>query len=157
MQRSDRNPGRGFIIRRARHHFHSLLAAQQCTSLAMTATQMMKFADAAIQPNRSKRKHFAVFPEALVEPCIKVGTSEFGCCAQCGMPLRRSDGMSGGRFTCEHDGGDVVPCTVLDPFMGSGTTGAVAKRLGRNFVGIEINEQDCLDAAERIVAIGGVG
>lgn len=29
--------------------------------------------------------------------------------------------------------------TVLDPFMGSGTTGMVAKRLGRNFVGCEIN------------------
>ena len=29
--------------------------------------------------------------------------------------------------------------TVLDPFTGSGTTGVVAKRLGRNFVGCEIN------------------
>lgn len=29
--------------------------------------------------------------------------------------------------------------TVLDPFMGSGTTGAVAKKLNRNFVGIEID------------------
>ena len=27
--------------------------------------------------------------------------------------------------------------TVLDPFMGTGTTGAVAKKLGRNFIGIE--------------------
>lgn len=42
--------------------------------------------------------------------------------------------------------GDVV----LDPFFGSGTTGAVAKRLGRHFVGIE-REQAYIDAArERI-------
>ncbi|MEP9370933.1 site-specific DNA-methyltransferase [Mesorhizobium sp. KR1-2] len=38
--------------------------------------------------------------------------------------------------------GDVV----LDPFFGSGTTGAVAKRLGRHFVGIE-REQEYIDAA----------
>ena len=42
---------------------------------------------------------------------------------------------------------------VLDPFFGSGTTGAVAKRLGRNFVGIE-REQDYIDAASaRIAAV----
>jgi len=29
--------------------------------------------------------------------------------------------------------------TVLDPFMGSGTTGVACQRLGRNFIGIEIN------------------
>ncbi|TKT81161.1 site-specific DNA-methyltransferase [Aquamicrobium sp. LC103] len=38
--------------------------------------------------------------------------------------------------------GDVV----LDPFFGSGTTGAVAKRLGRHFVGVE-REQSYIDAA----------
>ena len=40
--------------------------------------------------------------------------------------------------------GDVV----LDPFFGTGTTGAVAKRLGRNFVGIE-REQDYINAASK--------
>ena len=32
--------------------------------------------------------------------------------------------------------------TVLDPFMGSGTTAQVAQELGREWVGIELNEED---------------
>jgi len=32
-----------------------------------------------------------------------------------------------------------VPCTVLDPFSGASTTGVVATRLGRDFIGIELN------------------
>jgi len=39
------------------------------------------------------------------------------------------------------------PCIVLDPFIGSGTTGKVALRLGRNFVGIEISERYVHDIA----------
>jgi len=31
--------------------------------------------------------HFATFPEALVTPCIKAGTSEKGCCPECGSPM----------------------------------------------------------------------
>ncbi|MBK1622679.1 site-specific DNA-methyltransferase [Afifella marina] len=43
--------------------------------------------------------------------------------------------------------------TVLDPFFGTGTTGAVAKKLGRHFIGIE-REQSYIDAAEaRIEAV----
>jgi site-specific DNA-methyltransferase (adenine-specific) len=38
--------------------------------------------------------------------------------------------------------------TVLDPFMGSGTTGVAAVRLGRKFIGIEI-EQKYFDIARR--------
>jgi modification methylase len=46
---------------------------------------------------------------------------------------------------------------ILDPFFGSGTTGAVAKRLGRHFVGIE-REQDYIDAASaRIEAVEPLG
>jgi DNA modification methylase len=33
--------------------------------------------------------HFATFPEKLVEPCIKAGTSERGCCPKCGAPWER--------------------------------------------------------------------
>ena len=39
---------------------------------------------------------------------------------------------------------------ILDPFMGSGTTGAVAKRLGRNFVGIEKEKFYIEEATKRI-------
>jgi DNA modification methylase len=60
--------------------------------------------------------HSAVFPEALVERCVRAGTA--------------------------------VNDIVLDPFCGSGTAGAVALRLGRQFWGIEINPE-YLKIAER--------
>ena len=43
--------------------------------------------------------------------------------------------------------------TVMDPFFGTGTTGAVAKKLGRNYIGLE-RDQSYADAAQaRIDAI----
>lgn len=39
---------------------------------------------------------------------------------------------------------------VLDPFIGSGTTAAAAKELGRRYIGIEINKEYCKHAKERI-------
>lgn len=33
--------------------------------------------------------HYAVFPEELIEPCIKAGTSEKGCCPTCGAGMGR--------------------------------------------------------------------
>ncbi len=41
------------------------------------------------------------------------------------------------------------PGIVLDPFMGSGTTGIVAKKLGRDFIGFEINQEYVNMANER--------
>ena len=39
---------------------------------------------------------------------------------------------------------------VFDPFLGSGTTSVVAKKLGRNYCGIEMNQEYCLWAEKRL-------
>lgn len=44
---------------------------------------------------------------------------------------------------------------VLDPFMGSGTTGAAAKRLARSFIGIDISTDYCAMAARRLLDVKG--
>jgi DNA modification methylase len=56
-----------------------------------------------------KGAHFATYPTALIEPCIKAGS-------------RIND-------------------IVFDPFMGSGTTAQVAKQLGRQYLGCELNKE----------------
>lgn len=65
--------------------------------------------------------HFAVFPEALIEPCVKAGSPK--------------DGL------------------VLDPFLGSGTTAMVSKRLGRRYVGIELVDDYVKLAHDRIASV----
>lgn len=40
--------------------------------------------------------------------------------------------------------------TVLDPFSGSGTTGAAALKEGRNYIGIEINPDTCKIQEQRL-------
>jgi DNA modification methylase len=57
--------------------------------------------------------------------------------------------------TCTCTAGNPVPCTVLDPFNGAGTTGLVALQYGRRYVGIDISAEYLnmskrrLDAASR--------
>lgn len=139
-----------------------------------------------------KGAHFATFPTTLVEPCILAGTSEKGCCAQCGTPYERlvekgepilqawsqngagqydlsegsmrrtgiEDGSTlkhviptitvGWARGCNCDTNEIVPCTVLDPFAGSGTTLATAKGLGRYGIGCELNPDYAKLAEKRI-------
>lgn len=49
-----------------------------------------------------------------------------------------------------------IPTTslVIDPFLGSGTTGVVCKRLGYNFTGIEFDQETCEYASKRIKGEG---
>lgn len=135
--------------------------------------------------------HFAVFPQALPETCILAGTSEKGCCHDCGTPWVRIVEEFGGRDwrndkmkpkgipgemmgegsnkrgqsstplndtkqrittgwkpACDCPEQDPVPCRILDPFSGSATTGMVANKLGRDYVGLDLNES-YLELAQR--------
>lgn len=115
--------------------------------------------------------HFATFPRKLIEPCILAGTSERGCCSECGAPRVRMTEPTGHvnrreaahvpgnsatkvdstgwkptrvatdnwRPSCGHDA-PTVPCLVLDPFIGSGTTGIVAEQFGRRWIGLDLSE-----------------
>ena len=60
----------------------------------------------------------------------------------------------GWRQSCKCEPHEPVPCVVLDPFAGSGTTLAVAKVLGRDSVGIELNPEYIALAEERIAQAG---
>jgi site-specific DNA-methyltransferase (cytosine-N4-specific) len=62
--------------------------------------------------------HFATFPSALVEPCVKLSSHP-------------------------HD-------FILDPFIGSGTTGLVALKHDRRFLGIELNPSYLQIAEDRL-------
>lgn len=75
---------------------------------------------------------------------------EFGRTQASGTMLEPPKSVTTGwRATCAC-GAEVVPCTVADPFTGSGTTGVVALRHGRRFVGIELNPKYAEMARRRI-------
>jgi DNA modification methylase len=87
----------------AQNNFDKYMGSEK----AMAATNRNKRSVWTINTHSYREAHFATFPEALVEPCIKAGSK--------------------------------IDDVILDPFAGSGTTLAVAKRLGRKFIGIELN------------------
>lgn len=111
--------------------------------------------------------HQATFPEALIERPI-LATCPERICVQCdtawtrptGIKSRRtSEGMLHTREVGELRRCDCFapsrPGVVLDPFMGTGTTAVVAKRLGRDFLGIELNPAYVKLATDRLCAADG--
>jgi DNA modification methylase len=70
-----------------------------------------------------------------------------------GMLHRKTVGW---RQTCSCAEKPAVPCVVLDPFGGAGTTGLVADRLGRDAVLIELNPDSARQARERIAGEAGM-
>jgi DNA modification methylase len=126
--------------------------------------------------------HFATFPEDLVVPMIKAGVPEFVCkkCDKGREPIlentqkQHSIGATSGQYWKVRDftGDNTVrnmsvkvgltdcgcaagfePGIVLDIFMGAGTTALVAKKLRRSWLGIELNEDYCKMARNRIDSI----
>jgi DNA modification methylase len=59
------------------------------------------------------------------------------------------------RKSCGCDDRRWEPGVVLDPFMGAGTVGVVAERLGRRWIGIELNDDFARLAEQRIAAVNG--
>ncbi len=61
-------------------------------------------------------------------------------------PTQKSEQLIAKLILASTDPGQVV----FDPFLGSGTTTAVAKKLGRSYLGIELDEEYSLLAARRL-------
>jgi len=61
-------------------------------------------------------------------------------------PTQKPEKLYAKLILASTNAGDVV----FDPFLGSGTASVVAKKLGRRFCGIEINEEYCLWAEKRL-------
>lgn len=61
-------------------------------------------------------------------------------------PTQKPEKLIAKLILASSEPGDVV----FDPFLGSGTTSVVAKKLGRIYCGVELNELYCLFAAKRL-------
>ncbi|GAA1795235.1 site-specific DNA-methyltransferase [Luedemannella flava] len=112
-----------------------------------------------IAPSAFRGGHFATFPEALVRRPL-LATCPEAVCTACGEPWRRRTTRTRDYSDGERPGlGPLVPCgcgaptapgVVLDPFAGSGTVAIVARRHGRDYLGIELNPDYVRLAEDRI-------
>jgi site-specific DNA-methyltransferase (adenine-specific) len=95
---------------------------------------------------RFRGAHFATFPTQLLTRPILTTCPERTCVA-CGVPWTRGDGELCIGCQC---GEGWRPGVVLDPFFGAGTAALEAERLGRDWLGIELNPDYRDLAMERI-------
>ena len=102
--------------------------------------------------------HHAVFPTSIPDRAIRAGCPEKRC-SLCRTPWVREKEKRHGHLAVLGDIKPLCECAappepglVLDPFIGSGTTAIVAEKLGRRWLGIEINPTFAALAQTRIAA-----
>ena len=109
--------------------------------------------------------HFATFPTALAARPI-LATCPEAVCAACDLPWQRARTVQALgslavrgplRKSCPCDERTTRPGVVLDPFMGAGTVAVVAERLGRRWLGIELNQAYAAAAEQRVAVVRAGG
>ncbi len=105
--------------------------------------------------------HHAAFPEKLVERPLLASCPEKAC-TRCGQPWTRERARVLGHLAVSGElrpgcscGVSWRPGVVLDPFLGSGTVAAVATRLRRDWLGIELNPAFAELTEERLRRLKG--
>lgn len=105
--------------------------------------------------SRYRGAHFATYPEQLARRMVLAGTPRMRCSA-CRAPWTQKLVRKGQvarrappRPTCRCRA-KAEPGLVLDPFLGSGTTAIAAAKLGRDWLGIELNPEYVQLAEDRI-------
>jgi len=73
-----------------------------------------------------------------------------GGLARCGGHVAVDSKTVSWRPTCSCVAAEPVACSVLDPFSGTGTTGIVAAKLGRNYIGLELSRKYVAMSLKRI-------
>jgi site-specific DNA-methyltransferase (adenine-specific) len=97
--------------------------------------------------------HFATYPVALAERMLRAGCPEKRC-SRCLAPWQRPRSRHRRRVprpTCDCEAPS-EPGIVLDPFIGSGSTAVAARRLDRDWLGVELNPDFRRLALERLAA-----
>jgi len=89
------------------------------------------------------------YPEDICIRPIKASCPE-QVCVKCGLPKESHPGWCP---SCKCEKPEYMPGVVLDPMCGSGTTLVVAKKLGRQFIGIDINPAYVEMAKRRLSAL----